>query len=55
MDVPKDMDQAAGYLAQSVTYYPPMSPKAEKKLLRKIDWILIPMVGSFHNAVMVKS
>ncbi|RAL03208.1 uncharacterized protein BO80DRAFT_470928 [Aspergillus ibericus CBS 121593] len=41
-DVPKAMDQAAGYLAQSVTY-PPMSARDEKKLLRKLDWVLIPM------------
>ncbi|PWY77329.1 allantoate permease [Aspergillus sclerotioniger CBS 115572] len=43
MNVPKAMDQAAGYLAQHVAY-PPMSSKAEKKLVRKIDCILIPML-----------
>jgi hypothetical protein len=37
------MDQAAEYLAQTRDY-PPMSVDAEKRLLRKMDWILIPMV-----------
>ncbi|PLB43364.1 MFS general substrate transporter [Aspergillus steynii IBT 23096] len=37
------MDQAASYLAQS-TQYPPMTPEMEKKLIRKLDWILVPML-----------
>jgi hypothetical protein len=40
-----DMDQAAEYLSQ-VGEYPPMSPAQEKRLLRKMDWILVPMVSS---------
>ncbi|PWY86784.1 allantoate permease, partial [Aspergillus heteromorphus CBS 117.55] len=39
----KAMDQAAEYLAQSSTY-PPMSPEDEKRLIRKLDWILVPML-----------
>ncbi|QKX64479.1 uncharacterized protein TRUGW13939_11653 [Talaromyces rugulosus] len=37
------MDQAAEYLSQ-VGEYPPMSPTQEKRLLRKMDWILVPML-----------
>lgn len=37
------MDQAAMYLAQAEGY-PPMSPEAEKRMVRKMDWILLPMV-----------
>lgn len=38
------MDQAAEYLAQS-TGYAALSPEAERRMLRKMDWILIPMVS----------
>ncbi|KKA16759.1 Uncharacterized protein T310_9579 [Rasamsonia emersonii CBS 393.64] len=37
------MDQAAEYLAQS-TGYAALSPEAERRMLRKMDWILIPML-----------
>lgn len=43
MEIPKAMDQAASYLAQA-SNYPPMSLEAEKRLVRKMDWILVPMV-----------
>ncbi|RJE20414.1 Major Facilitator Superfamily [Aspergillus sclerotialis] len=43
MEIPKAMDQAASYLAQA-SNYPPMSLEAEKKLVRKMDWILVPML-----------
>jgi hypothetical protein len=39
------MDQAAEYLSQ-VGEFPPMSPAQEKRLLRKMDWILVPMVST---------
>lgn len=38
------MDQAAIYIAQTASRYPPLSPIEEKKLIRRIDWILVPMV-----------
>lgn len=38
------MDQAAIYIAQTATRYPPISPIEEKRLIRRIDWILVPMV-----------
>lgn len=38
------MDQAASYLAQGADY-PPMTPEEEKRMLRKMDWILLPMVS----------
>uniref|UniRef100_A0A093VHC1 Putative transporter n=1 Tax=Talaromyces marneffei PM1 TaxID=1077442 RepID=A0A093VHC1_TALMA len=38
------MDQAAIYIAQTTTRYPPLSPIEEKKLIRRIDWILVPML-----------
>jgi hypothetical protein len=38
------MDQAAIYIAQATTRYPPLSPIEEKKLIRRIDWILVPML-----------
>lgn len=41
--ISKAMDEAAEYLAQS-TNFPPLSPEEEKKMLRKMDWILLPMV-----------
>lgn len=42
-DVTGAMEQAALYLAQS-SHYPPMTPEIEKRLIRKLDWILVPMV-----------
>lgn len=38
------MDQAAEYLAQATQRYPPLSPIDDKRLIRKIDWALVPMV-----------
>lgn len=46
--ISKEMDGAANYLAQTSSY-PPMTPEVEKKLLRKIDWILVPMVGCVNE------
>ncbi|GKZ66601.1 hypothetical protein AnigIFM60653_002810 [Aspergillus niger] len=43
MAISKEMDGAAKYLAQTSSY-PPMTPEIEKRLLRKIDWILVPML-----------
>ncbi|THC90074.1 hypothetical protein EYZ11_010470 [Aspergillus tanneri] len=37
------MDQAVAYLSKS-SQYPPMSPEVENKLVRKLDWILVPML-----------
>ncbi|KLJ09649.1 hypothetical protein EMPG_14928 [Blastomyces silverae] len=37
------VDQAAIYLYQT-TEYPPLTPEAERKMVRKIDWILVPML-----------
>lgn len=42
--IPKDMDQAAAYLVQNAAEYPPMSAEMEKRIVRKLDWILTPMV-----------
>ncbi|KAH8812533.1 major facilitator superfamily domain-containing protein [Xylogone sp. PMI_703] len=36
-------DHAARFLA-NVDEYPPLSPEAEKRLLRKVDWIMIPVL-----------
>jgi hypothetical protein len=38
------MDLAAEYIAQAGQRYPPLSPAEEKKLIRRMDWILVPMV-----------
>ncbi|PGH33021.1 hypothetical protein GX50_04167 [[Emmonsia] crescens] len=38
-----DVDQAAIYMCQ-VGGYPPLSPEAERKMVRKIDWIVVPML-----------
>ncbi|RDK40323.1 MFS general substrate transporter [Aspergillus phoenicis ATCC 13157] len=43
MAISKEMDGAAKYLAQTSSY-PPMTQEIEKRLLRKIDWILVPML-----------
>lgn len=48
MAISKEMDGAAKYLAQT-SNYPPMTQEIEKRLLRKIDWILVPMVGCVHE------
>lgn len=40
----KDADQAAQFLAET-QHYPPLSAAEEKKLVRKVDWIMIPMVS----------
>ncbi|BFZ63539.1 hypothetical protein YB2330_004664 [Saitoella coloradoensis] len=39
----KDIDQAAAFLANA-EQYPPLTPEAEKKLKRKIDRYMIPML-----------
>lgn len=44
MEIEKEVDGAASYLAHS-TSYPPMTLEVERKLLRKIDCILVPMVS----------
>lgn len=41
------MDQAAIYIAQTTTSYPPLTPPEERRLIRKIDLILVPMVRIF--------
>ncbi|GJP94194.1 MFS transporter [Aspergillus niger] len=43
MEIEKEVDGAASYLAHS-TSYPPMTLEVERKLLRKIDCILVPML-----------
>ncbi|KAF2789375.1 MFS general substrate transporter [Melanomma pulvis-pyrius CBS 109.77] len=37
------VDKAAKFLVEADAY-PPLSPEAERKLLRKVDWIMIPML-----------
>ncbi|EKG13966.1 Major facilitator superfamily [Macrophomina phaseolina MS6] len=37
------VDQAAQFLAETEEY-PPLTPGQERKLIRKIDWIMIPML-----------
>lgn len=44
-----DVDQAAIYMCQ-VGGYPPLSPEAERKMVRKIDWIVVPMVSGKRRA-----
>lgn len=39
------MDEAAEYLAHSAGF-DPLSPEEEKAMMRKMDWILLPMVYS---------
>ena len=41
--VSREMDEAAEYLAHS-TGFASLSPEEEKKMIRKMDWILLPMV-----------
>lgn len=41
--VSKKMDEAAEFLAHSVGFAP-LSPEDEKAMIRKMDWILLPMV-----------
>lgn len=41
------VDQAAQFLAET-QQYPPLSADEEKKLVRKVDWIMIPMVSRSH-------
>jgi hypothetical protein len=41
--VSRAMDEAAEYLAHSAGFAP-LSPEDEKKMIRKMDWILLPMV-----------
>ncbi|EFE33754.1 MFS transporter, putative [Trichophyton benhamiae CBS 112371] len=37
------VDRAAVYLTQAIEY-PPLTPEAERALVRKIDWIVLPML-----------
>ena len=37
------IDNGAKFLAQAGDYAP-LSPEAEKRLIRKVDWIMIPML-----------
>ncbi|OAL65527.1 hypothetical protein A7C99_2624 [Trichophyton rubrum] len=37
------VDRAAIYLTQAVEY-PPLTPEAERAIVRKIDWIVLPML-----------
>lgn len=39
------MDEAAEYLTHNAGFEP-LSPEEEKKMIRKMDWILLPMVWS---------
>ena len=39
------VDQAAEFLVE-VDAYPPLSPEAERKLIRKVDSIMVPIVSS---------
>lgn len=47
VEVSRGMDKAAEYLAQNAVDLPPMTPEMEKRIVRKLDWILIPMVCAF--------
>ncbi|KAL5051149.1 hypothetical protein BDW71DRAFT_203173 [Aspergillus fruticulosus] len=42
-DVTAAMDEAAQYLAHNASFEP-LSPEEEKKMIRKMDWILLPML-----------
>lgn len=44
----RDLDAAAQFLADHDNEQP-LSPQEEKKVLRKVDFILLPMVRSFHS------
>lgn len=44
LDVPADADKAAGFLLQGGEDYGELTPEAEKRLKRKIDWFMVPMV-----------
>lgn len=46
-EVSGGMDKAAEFLAQNAVELPPMAPEMEKRIVRKLDWILIPMVRAF--------
>lgn len=41
--VSESMDEAAKWLSQCADL-PPLTPQEEKMTLRKMDWILLPMV-----------
>lgn len=41
------MDLAAAYVS-SANQYPPMSHGMERRIVKKLDWILIPMVRLIH-------
>ena len=42
-----DADAALDYLAHSAAAA--MSPEQEKKLLRKIDWMIVPLMWCVYN------
>jgi ACS family allantoate permease-like MFS transporter len=44
LDVPEDVDKAAGFLLNAEGYGE-LTSKAEKRLKRKIDWFMVPMVS----------
>lgn len=44
LEVPADADIAAGFLLNT-DRYGELSPEAEKRLKRKLDWFMIPMVS----------
>ncbi|KAN0099339.1 allantoate permease [Hyaloscypha variabilis] len=43
LDVPEDVDKAAGFLLNAEGYGE-LTSKAEKRLKRKIDWFMVPML-----------
>lgn len=43
-----NLDEAAAYLAEH-TEFGPLTPELEKKLVRKIDMWIIPMVSEFTS------
>lgn len=42
----RQLDVAAAYLHGTETYEP-LTPVEERKMIRKMDWILLPMVSQF--------
>lgn len=49
-DDARQVDVAAAYL-NGTESYEPLSPAEEKKMIRKIDWILLPMVRRSANVL----
>ena len=44
----KQVDLAANFLLNAENYGP-LTPEAEKRLKRKIDWVMVPMVSDMFN------